>query len=122
MRICAQGRHLHDRGHSRGRTGAEQFRRRIGMQLAESLPFLLAQDADRVEHRVDAGQPGQPPLARRHLRIVGLQDLLAGLAGASLHAHDRMSALQQCLRDRAADEAGGTGEEDSHRREWLTAV
>jgi len=65
---------------------------------------------------------GRRPLLALDLRGRGDTDKPdAGPFGMAQHAHDRMAAFAQGLRDSAADEAAGTGEQDTHARGSLAS-
>jgi hypothetical protein len=86
----------------------------VGVQRLEALPLLFTQDADRVDNSIDARQPRRPPVASRHAGEVGPHHVRIRCRRPAQGAHDSMAALAQRVRDGAAYEARGTGEQDPH--------
>lgn len=110
-----QGRHLHHAVHARQRGAFEQLARAPGMHTLEGLAGALHQNADAVNHGVDAPHAQEPSPFGRGLRLheVHAQGAHA-VRQAACGFHHVMVACTQGMHHSAANAAGGTTDQDSH--------
>ena len=108
----AQRRHLDDAPHPRLRARIEQRAGHARVHRDDGAAPAVAQHADRVDHRVDAFEAGQP---RRGVDVVDeVDDDVVGAARGG-HAFDHaMAATAQFGARGAADEAARAADEHVH--------
>ena len=119
MLIRAERLDLHDTSYARVHGGAEKMHRGIGMEALEIVTRRIAENADRVDQRIDAVEGRRIARGIREARKVERHDPatrqpVARGTRIAYAAYDRVALSEEPARHGRSDEPGCTCKEDDH--------